>query len=98
MDQESAMPGTQQFQITLPLEMAEELERKVASGAYASVSEVVREGILTLLDRDVSLEEWLRGEVVESIEESRANPDSTIPADRIMERVRETAQRKETAA
>lgn len=92
------MPSDQEFNIILPNELAEQIERKVASGEYASVSEVVREGILTLLDRDASLEEWLRDEVIKSVEESRANPDSTIPADQIMERVRETAQRKETAA
>ncbi len=92
------MSSEHQFNITLPNELAEQIEQKVASGAYASVSEVVREGILTLLDRDASLEEWLRDEVVKSVEETRANPDSTIPADQIMERVREAVQRKDTAA
>jgi antitoxin ParD1/3/4 len=39
------MRTTQQFSITLPLEMAEAVEDKVKSGAYASVSEVLRDGV-----------------------------------------------------
>jgi antitoxin ParD1/3/4 len=81
------MRSTQQFSITLPNEMAEEIEKKVESGAYASVSEVVREGIRTLLDRDVALEKWLRTEVVKSLEEYEADPSSGIPADQILARI-----------
>ena len=33
------MRTTQQFSITLPLDMAQAVERKVKSGAYASVSQ-----------------------------------------------------------
>jgi antitoxin ParD1/3/4 len=54
------MSTTQQFSITLPLDMADAVERKVKSGAYASVSKVVR----ALLERDAAVERWLREEVV----------------------------------
>ena len=40
------MRTTQQFSITLPHDMAEAVESKIKSGAYASVSEVVRDGVL----------------------------------------------------
>ena len=73
--------------------MAEQIEKKVESGAYASVSEVVRDGIRTLLDRDIALEKWLREEVVPGIEEYRANPSSGVPSDKIKQRVREMAAR-----
>jgi antitoxin ParD1/3/4 len=53
------MRTTQQFSITLPLDMADAVERKVKSGACASVSEVVR----ALLERDAAVEHWLRAEV-----------------------------------
>jgi Arc/MetJ-type ribon-helix-helix transcriptional regulator len=46
---------TQQFSITLPLDMAEAVGRQVKSGAYASVSEVVRD----LFERDAAVERWL---------------------------------------
>jgi antitoxin ParD1/3/4 len=82
------MRNTQQFSITLPNEMAEQIEKKVESGAYASVSEVVREGIRTLLDRDVALEKWLREDVVRSLEEYEADPASAIPVDEVLDRVR----------
>ena len=39
------MRTTQQFSITLPHDMAEAVESKIKSGAYASVSEVVRDGL-----------------------------------------------------
>jgi antitoxin ParD1/3/4 len=58
------MRTTQQFSITLPYNMAEVVEGKIKSGAYASVSEVVREGVRALLERDAAIERWLREEVV----------------------------------
>jgi putative addiction module CopG family antidote len=39
------MRTTQQFSITLPHDMAEVVEGKIKSGAYATVSEVVRDGV-----------------------------------------------------
>ena len=56
------MRTTQQFSITLPLEMAEVVEGKIKSGAYASVSEVMRDGVRALLERDAAIERWLREE------------------------------------
>ena len=88
------MRSTQQFSITLPNEMAEEIERKVESGAYASVSEVVREGIRTLLDRDIALEKWLREDVVKSYDEYHADPSTGIPADQVMARIRAKAAKR----
>jgi putative addiction module CopG family antidote len=91
--EQGKMRSTQQLSITLPREMAEQIEKKVESGAYASVSEVIRDGIRTLLDRDVALERWLREEVVPGIEEYRADPSKGIPASKIKEAVREMAAR-----
>ena len=85
------MRNTQQLSITLPREMAKQIEKKVESGAYASVSEVVREGIRTLLDRDVALEKWLREEVVKGIEEYRADPSTGVPIDQAMQHIRKLA-------
>jgi putative addiction module CopG family antidote len=87
------MRNTQQLSITLPREMAEAVERKVKSGDYATVSEVVREGIRALLDRDAAVEKWLREEVVKGIEEYRADPSKGIPSAKIKESVREMAAR-----
>jgi Arc/MetJ-type ribon-helix-helix transcriptional regulator len=44
-----------EFSITLPYDMAEVVESKVKSGGYASMSEVVRDGVRALLERDAAL-------------------------------------------
>jgi antitoxin ParD1/3/4 len=72
------MRTTQQFSITLSLDMADAVERKVKSGAYASVSEVVR----ALLERDAAVERWLREEVVPDHREYLADPTKGVPARR----------------
>jgi putative addiction module CopG family antidote len=52
------MRSTQQFSITLPHEMANFVKAKVASGAYASVSQVMREALRILIVRDASKHKW----------------------------------------
>ena len=69
---------TQQFSITLPNEMAARVRAKVASGEYASESEVIRDGLRALFARDEAVEEWLRTEIVASYEELRADPSQAI--------------------
>jgi len=82
------MRTTQQFSITLPHEMAEAVERKIKSGAYASVSEVVRDGVRALLERDAAVDRWLREEVVPGHKEYLADPAKGIPADAILGRIK----------
>lgn len=68
------MRTTRQLSITLPNEMATEVSAKVASGEYASESEVIREGLRALQDRERALEKWLRTEVVAAYDEMKADP------------------------
>jgi antitoxin ParD1/3/4 len=82
------MRTTQQFSITLPHDMAEVVEGKIKSGQYASVSEVVREGVRALVERDAALERWLREEVVAGHAEYLADPSKGVPADAILGRIR----------
>ena len=70
------MRTTQQLSITLPVEMAQIIKDKVANGGYASESEVIREGIRALQERDAAMECWLRDEVVPAYQAHRANPDA----------------------
>jgi antitoxin ParD1/3/4 len=46
------MRSTQQLSITLPKDMADEVKAKVAAGEYATESEVIRDGLRTLLAYD----------------------------------------------
>ena len=58
------MRKTQSLSITLPHDMAKAVKQKVASGDYATESEVIREGLRALNERDAALENWLRTEGV----------------------------------
>ena len=58
------MRNTQSLSITLPHDMAQMVKDKVASGAYASESEVIRDGLRALQARDTVIERWLHGSVV----------------------------------
>jgi putative addiction module CopG family antidote len=82
------MRTTQQFSITLPLDMAEVVEDKIKSGVYASVSEVVREGVRALMERDAAVERWLREEVVAGHKEYLADPSKGVPADEVLTRLK----------
>lgn len=72
------MRTTKQLSITLPTNMAEALKERVASGAYASESEVVRDGLRALFAREEAVETWLRTEVVASYDELRNDPSRAI--------------------
>ena len=73
------MRTTQQMSITLPLEMARIVREKVANGGYASESEVIRDGLRALQDRDAAIERWLREEVAPTYDDHKANPGKAIP-------------------
>jgi antitoxin ParD1/3/4 len=68
------MRTTQQISVTLPEEMAAQVKAKVASGEYASESEVVREGLRALQARDRAIDEWLRRDVVKICDAMREDP------------------------
>lgn len=81
------MRTTRQFSITLPEEMAEAVKSKVASGEYATESEVIRDGLRALLARDRALEAWLRNEVAEAYDEAKADPASLSRGDEVRARL-----------
>jgi putative addiction module CopG family antidote len=82
------MRTTQQFSITLPHDMADLVERKIQSGAYASVSEVVRDGVRALMERDAAIERWLREEVVPGHAEYLADPSKATPSEDVLSRIK----------
>src|ERR1700686_5687195 len=88
------MRTTQAISITLPHDIVQMIKGKVASGEYASESEVVRDGLRALQARDAAVERWLGGEVAKSYDEYKADPSIGIPAEKIMSRLR--ARRKKT--
>jgi antitoxin ParD1/3/4 len=84
--------------VSLPAEQAAYIESLVASGTYASASEVVRAGLRALQERDAAVERWLREEVVPVYDAVRADPARAIPAEEVFDLIRERhAQRLKTA-
>ena len=73
------MRTTRQMSITLPLEMARIVKEKVANGGYASESEVIRDGLRALQERDAAVEHWLRDEVAPTYDAHKADPGKAIP-------------------
>ena len=82
------MRNTHPLSITLTHDMAAMVKAKVASGEYATESEVIRDGLRSLLARDAAIERWLREDVARSYDKHAANPGNTIAADEIMPRLR----------
>jgi putative addiction module CopG family antidote len=79
---------TRQFSIVLSADMANIVERKLKSGSYSSASDVMRDGLLALVERDEGLERWLREEVVAGHAEYLADPSKGVPATEVMDRIR----------
>lgn len=77
------MRNSQPLTITLPLEMAQMVKDKVASGEYATESEVIRDGLRTLAARDAAVERWLREEVVPIMQDARARPEKLLTAEQL---------------
>lgn len=73
--------STKQLSVTLPNQMADTVRAKVASGSYASESEVIREGLRALEARDRSLERWLHEQVAPAYDAMKGDPTrATSPA------------------
>lgn len=81
------MRSTRQLSITLPHDMAEALRERVRSGQYASESEVVREGLRALFERDEAVESWLRQEVASAYDALVADPSRVVSSEELRERL-----------
>ena len=81
------MRTTQQMSITLPNDMADAVKAKVRSGEYASESEVIRDGLRSLMARDRAVESWLQNQVGPAYDALKANPSRAVTADQIRARL-----------
>jgi len=82
------MASSEKRTFSLPAEQADFIDAMVASGAYASGSEVVRAGLRALQERDRAVENWLREEVVGVYDAMQADPSRAIPAAQVFAAVR----------
>ena len=77
------MRSTRQLSITLPHDMAQLVRAKVQNGEYATESEVVRDGLRTLLARDRAIEEWLRDKVAPAYDAFRVDSSRGLSAKQV---------------
>lgn len=82
------MTTTREMTFTLPADIADLIDIKVASGSYQSRSDVVQDGLRVLIERDEALETWLRTEVVAGHAEDLADPSKGVPAEQVMDRIK----------
>jgi len=82
------MPEVEKRTVSLQPAQAGYVDSLVESGAYASVSEVVRAGWRALQERDAVVERWLRNEVVPVYDAMQADSGRGISADRVLEAMR----------
>lgn len=79
--------------IDLPRELAERVRAKVASGEYASESDVVRDGLESFWEDEAALpsgpawEAWVRDELRPAIAAHEADPTRGIPIDVVRARL-----------
>ncbi len=90
------MRTTRQFSITLPNEMADVVKAKVATGEYATESEVIRDGLRVLLARDRAVENWLLEQVGPAYDALKADPSRAVTVDQV--RARLAAEHKTVTA
>jgi antitoxin ParD1/3/4 len=82
------MSAPEKRTFSLPVEQSDYIDSLVASGAYASASEVVRAGLRALRERDAAVERWLREEVAPVYDAMEADPTRGIPAEQVLASLR----------
>lgn len=79
------MRTTRQLSVTLPLEMADMVRSKVASGRYATESEVIRDGLRALQTQEAAIERWLIEEVAPAYDAHMADPSRAVALEEVFE-------------
>ena len=82
------MSNVEKRTVSLPEEHAAFIDQMVASGAYASGSEVVRAGLRALRERDAAVDRWLREEVAPVYDAMQDNPKRARSLDEVFTDVR----------
>ena len=68
---------------SLTKQQSEYVDAAVSAGGYASGSEVVREGIRVLQERELKLQKWLNDEVLPEYQAWLANPDDVLTEEEV---------------
>lgn len=82
------MPNISKRTVSLPEEHSAYIDQMVASGAFASASEVVRAGLRALQEREAAVDRWLREEVTPVYDAMQVDPDRGIPSSQVFNELR----------
>jgi antitoxin ParD1/3/4 len=82
------VPGISKRTVSLPDEHAAYIDRMVASGAFASASEVVRAGLRALQEREAAVERWLQEDVALVYDAMQEEPERGIELSDVFEDLR----------
>ncbi|WP_422057801.1 ribbon-helix-helix domain-containing protein [Sphingomonas sp.] len=79
------MESTRRLDIELPEDLADAVEARVRAGEYASVSEVVEEGLRALATRDddPARVAWEREELAAAYDAWKADPAAVMTVDEV---------------
>ena len=93
------MSAVEKRTFSLPAEHAAFIDAQVASGAFASASEVVRAGLRALQTQDAAVERWLREEVAATYDAMQADPSRVLSSQSVFAqlRARHEGKRESTA-
>jgi antitoxin ParD1/3/4 len=82
-----SMAAKHSLNITLPQDVADLVETKVASGEYSDASAVIDESLRYLAERDASIERWLIEDVAPTYDRMKSNPERGLSPDDVRRRL-----------
>lgn len=81
------MRSTQSFNISLTDDLAELVKSKVSTGEYATASDVIRDGLHALMERDQAVEQWLQQQVCPAYDALKKDPARAVTIEQVRARI-----------
>lgn len=72
------MATTRDLNVSLPGELVELVQAKVAAGEYASESDVIGEGLRALEAREDETDDWIRGRIAPRYDRMTSDPGAAL--------------------